>query len=82
MATHSAAPLWGGLRHPVRSIMQRLSKQTAAISDSSAETTAAPACDRQSAERLEHIAAYARSGYFHVEYTSGTFVVPIEFPLE
>ncbi|MFM0171219.1 hypothetical protein [Paraburkholderia sediminicola] len=42
--------------------------------------TAGYAC--QSPERLERIAAYARCGYFHMEYTAGMFVVPLDMPSE
>ena len=32
------------------------------------------------AQRLERIAAYARCGYFHVEYLPGMFFAPFEIP--
>ena len=79
MATHSATLIWGGLRHPVRSLQKQLSKRAPANPDQSDETSAA-AYDCQSSERLERIAAYARSGYFHMEYTAGMFVVPLDLP--
>jgi len=59
MATHSAALFWGGVRHPVRSVLQRLSKRAPVASDSSAERAADAAYRCQSPERLERIAAYA-----------------------
>jgi hypothetical protein len=31
---------------------------------------------------MERIAAYARSGYFHMDYTAGMFVVPLDVPPE
>ncbi|CAN7280826.1 hypothetical protein LJR230_001243 [Trinickia sp. LjRoot230] len=31
-------------------------------------------------ERLEQIAAYARCGYFNMEYTAGLFIVPPDIP--
>jgi hypothetical protein len=82
MATHSATLFWGGLRHPVRSVIRRWSKRPAMASDSTAEVMAAPSYGCHSPERLERIAAYARSGYFHMEYTAGMFVVPLEIPPE
>jgi hypothetical protein len=82
MATHSAALFWGGVRHPVRSVLQRLSKRAPVASDSSAERAADAAYRCQSPERLERIAAYARCGYFHMEYTAGMFVVPLDIPPE
>jgi hypothetical protein len=43
---------------------------------------AASARGCNSPERLERIAAYARCGYFHMEYTAGMFVVPLDVPSE
>jgi hypothetical protein len=43
---------------------------------------AASAHGSNSPERLERIAAYARCGYFHMEYTAGMFVVPLDIPRE
>jgi hypothetical protein len=80
MVTHSATLFWGGLRHPVRSLQKQLSKRVAANPDQLPDETSAAAHDGQSSERLERIAAYARSGYFHMEYTAGMFVVPLDLP--
>jgi hypothetical protein len=82
MATHSATLFWSGLRHPWRGVTRQLSKRTSPTSELCAAVTAAPTHDCQSSERLERIAAYARSGYFHMEYTAGMFVVPLEIPPE
>jgi hypothetical protein len=80
MATHSATLFWGGLRHPVRSLQKQLSKRIPVNPDRSPDETSAAAHSSQSSERLERIAAYARSGYFHMEYTAGMFVVPLDIP--
>jgi hypothetical protein len=82
MTTLSATLIWGGLRHPVRSLQKRLSKRAAVTSEQSSRKTAAATYVPPSPERLERIAAYARSGYFHMDYTAGMFVVPLEVPLE
>ena len=37
---------------------------------------------RSDPEALERIAAYARSGYFHMGYTASLFVFPPVIPLE
>jgi hypothetical protein len=80
MATHSAALIWGGLVHPVRSLQKQLSKRVSANPDRSPEEITAAPYGCQSPERFERIAAYARSGYFHMEYTAGMFVVPLDIP--
>ena len=79
MAALSATLIWSGLRHPVRSLQKQLSKRVPVTSEQSADVTAAT-CTSPSPERLERIAAYARCGYFHMEYTAGMFVVPLEIP--
>jgi hypothetical protein len=80
MATLTATLIWGGLRHPVRSLRKQWSRHTAVSAEESSDGTAAATYTSPSPERLERIAAYARCGYFHVEYTAGMFVVPLEFP--
>lgn len=87
MATHSATLIWGRLRHPLRSLQQQwqkrqLQKHLPAKLDRSPDQTSAPVHRCQSPERLERIAAYARCGYFHMEYTAGMFVVPLDVPSE
>jgi hypothetical protein len=91
MATHSASPWWNGLRHPLHAVFKRAfkrvfkrwSEHASTASDRlPPETGAAPVHDCQSSERLERIAAYARSGYFNTEYTAGMFIVPLDTPLE
>ena len=82
MATLSATLIWGGLRHPVRSLQKQFSKRAPVPAGQSSDETAAATYTSPSPERLERIAAYARCGYFHMEYTAGMFVVPLEFPRE
>ena len=82
MAALSATLIWGGLRHPVRSLQNQLSKDAPVTSEQSSDKTAAVTYTSQSPEQLERIAAYARCGYFHMEYTAGMFVVPLEIPRE
>ncbi|MFL9907177.1 hypothetical protein [Paraburkholderia sp. RL17-337-BIB-A] len=82
MATLTATLIWGGLRHPVRSLRTQWSKHSAVSAEESSDGTAAATHTSPSPERLERIAAYARSGYFHTEYTAGMFIVPLEFPRE
>ncbi|MFL9865731.1 hypothetical protein PQR67_16275 [Paraburkholderia fungorum] len=82
MTTLSATLIWGGLRHPVRSLQKQLSKRAPVLSEQSSDKTAAATYTSPSPERLERIAAYARCGYFHMEYTAGMFVVPLEIPRE
>ncbi|CAH2924209.1 MAG: hypothetical protein CPSOU_4408 [uncultured Paraburkholderia sp.] len=45
----------------------------AAVGGAQPSVTSAP-----DAQQLERIAAYARCGYFHVEYLPGIFVAPFE----
>ncbi|MBB5423885.1 hypothetical protein HDG40_002029 [Paraburkholderia sp. JPY158] len=61
-----------GLLHPVRTLRSRYATRSWAQSDERSGGLRAPDERAQSAER---IAAYARSGYFHMEYTPGMFVV-------
>ena len=82
MATLTATLIWGGLRHPVRSLRKQWSRHAAVSAEESSDGTAAAAYTSPSPERLERIAAYARCGYFHTEYTAGMFVVPLEIPRE
>ncbi|MFM0155221.1 hypothetical protein PQR05_06950 [Paraburkholderia sediminicola] len=82
MATLSATLIWGGLRHPVRSLQKQLSKRAPVSSEQSSDETAAATYTAQSSEQLERIATYARCGYFHMEYTAGMFVVPLRIPPE
>jgi hypothetical protein len=82
MATLSATLIWGGLRHPVRSLQNQLSKRVQVTPAPSSDEPSATAHGAQSLERHERIAAYARCGYFHMEYTAGMFVVPLDIPPE
>jgi hypothetical protein len=74
-----------GILHPVRTLQTRWFKRA---SHSTEENKARqntseqclPADGAQSEDRLERIAAYARSGYFHVAYTAGMYVVPLDVP--
>ncbi|MGF6659293.1 hypothetical protein QF000_000937 [Paraburkholderia atlantica] len=66
-----------GLLHPVRTLRSRYATRSSAQSDERSGGLRAPDERAQSAER---IAAYARSGYFHMEYTPGMFVVPHDLP--
>jgi hypothetical protein len=79
----SAIAIWDGVRHPrvlLRHWVNRAPRSKPhADSD---DAMAAPAHEASSPERLERIAAYARGGYFHVEYTAGMFVVPLDVPPE
>jgi hypothetical protein len=82
MATLSATLIWGGLRHPLRSLQKQFSRHAPVSSEQSSDETAAASYRSQSPEQLERIAAYARCGYFHMEYTAGMFVVPLKIPPE
>ncbi|MFM0660802.1 hypothetical protein [Paraburkholderia sediminicola] len=83
MATLSATLIWGGLRHPVRSLQKQFSKRAPVLSEQSSDKAATAATyTAQSPEQLERIATYARCGYFHMEYTAGMFVVPLRIPPE
>ncbi|ABE36044.1 hypothetical protein Bxe_C0119 [Paraburkholderia xenovorans LB400] len=76
---HSAMAIWDGFRHP-RAFLRSWVKRApgTAVLPHEAQAACTHACN--SAERLERIAAYARSGYFHIEYTAGMFVVPLDIP--
>jgi hypothetical protein len=80
MATLSTTLIWGGLRHPVRSLRKQWSNRAPVMSEQTTRETPIASYACQSAERLERIAAYARCGYFHMEYTAGMFVVPLDMP--
>ncbi|TDN70163.1 hypothetical protein [Paraburkholderia sp. BL10I2N1] len=80
--TNATALILDGLRHPARTVRRHwTARDVNAVSG-----TADPAPDatdvRHSPERLERIAAYARCGYFHMDYTAGMFVVPLDIPPE
>jgi hypothetical protein len=77
----SAAAIWDGVRHP-RLFLRHWVTHASAARLRPHETMAASARGCNSPERLERIAAYARCGYFHMEYTAGMFVVPLELPRE
>jgi hypothetical protein len=81
MTTLSTTFFRDGLRHPVRAL-QQWSRHAPITSDKPDDERTLPAHDAQSSERLERIAAYARCGYFQVEYTAGMFVVPLDLPPE
>ena len=81
MATLSTSFFRDGLRHPVRALQQWSRRAPVASAEPGGERTL-PVHDAQSSERLERIGAYARCGYFHVEYTAGMFVVPLDLPPE
>lgn len=83
MMANSATAIWDGFRHPRTVLRHWVKRQSREIHDGpSGETTAAAVHNANSAERLERIAAYARTGYFHVEYTAGMFVVPLDISPE
>ncbi|NKJ50083.1 hypothetical protein CIC12_25815 [Burkholderia sp. SG-MS1] len=77
----SAAAIWDGFRHPRTFLRDWVGHSSAArLRSYEASVASARAC--YSPERLERIAAYARCGYFHMEYTAGMFVVPLDIPPE
>jgi hypothetical protein len=83
MMANSAIAIWDGFLHPravLRHWVERQSRET--HDEHSGEANEASILNANSSERLERIAAYARTGYFHVEYTAGMFVVPLEIPPE
>jgi hypothetical protein len=83
MMASSATAIWDGFRHPrtlLRHWVERSSRS--ALDEHSHEAISASVHDANSPERLERIAAYARRGYFHMEYTAGMFVVPLDIPPE
>lgn len=80
---NSATAIWDGFRHPRNVLRHWVKRQPREIHDQrSDEAMASPVHHANSSERLERIAAYARTGYFHVEYTAGMFVVPLDIPPE
>jgi hypothetical protein len=83
MMANSATAFWDGFRHPRTVLRHWVKRPPRIINDERSDAAAAPPVhDANSSERLERIAAYARTGYFHVEYTAGMFVVPLDIPLE
>jgi hypothetical protein len=80
MAT-SAAAIRDGFRHPRIALQRWVARSSRSTDDARSNDAMATAThDANSPERLERIAAYARSGYFHMEYTAGMFVVPLDIP--
>ncbi|MGF6574009.1 hypothetical protein ABH945_006131 [Paraburkholderia sp. GAS333] len=80
---NSATAIWDGFRHPRNVLRHWVRRQTREIHDERLDEAVAPSVHHaNSTERLERIAAYARTGYFHVEYTAGMFVVPLDIPPE
>jgi hypothetical protein len=77
----SAAAIWDGVRHP-RIFLRHWATHASAARVRSHEAMQASVRGSNSPERLERIAAYARCGYFHMEYTAGMFVVPLDLPRE
>lgn len=83
MTNSATATIWDGFRHPRNMLRHWVKRKPSKIHDErSDEVTSSPVHSANSSERLERIAAYARTGYFHVEYTAGMFVVPLEIPPE
>ncbi|CAB3807315.1 hypothetical protein [Paraburkholderia fynbosensis] len=82
MATLCTTLFRVGLRHPLRALQKQWSKHASVSSDQATPDRPGPGHGAQSPERLERIAAYARCGYFHMEFTAGMFVVPLEIPPE
>lgn len=80
---NAAALIWDGLRHPARTVQKHWkTPEPTTTHDVPYEAAAATTHGRHSPEQLERIAAYARSGYFHMDYTAGMFVVPLDIPLK
>ncbi|RDJ98305.1 hypothetical protein [Paraburkholderia lacunae] len=79
---NAAALIWDGFRHPARTVLKHWKTHEPTTQGLSHEATAVAAHGRHSPEQLERIAAYARSGYFHMDYTAGMFVVPLDIPPE
>jgi hypothetical protein len=92
---NAAAVIWGGIRHPARTVLKRWSGELPSQSVNGSNPRATDRSENivrstqharypahQSPERLERIALYARSGYFHMDYTAAMFVVPFDIPPE
>jgi hypothetical protein len=71
--------IWDGLRHTRTFLVDRIARGREP-SAHSPQGGPPPQCACNSPERLERIAAYAQSGYFHMEYPAGMFVVPLDIP--
>lgn len=80
MTTFSATRIWGGFRHAARDLRKRFSPRAPLRSEQSGHLNQATGFTRHSPEQLERIAAYARCGYFHMDYAAGMFIVPLEEP--
>jgi hypothetical protein len=79
---NSMAFILDSLRHPARTVRRHWTARDITAGSSSAESGPDAADARYSPERLERIAAYARGGYFHMDYAAGIFVVPLDIPPE
>jgi hypothetical protein len=82
MTTLSATLIWDGLRHAARDLRKKFSPRASLRSEQSGHLNRAAGFTRHSPEQLERIAAYARCGYFHMDYAAGMFIVPLHTPLE
>ena len=76
---NSALAIWDGLRHTRTFLVARITRGRD-LSARSRQAGLPPHGACNSPDRLERIAAYAQSGYFHTEYTAGMFVVPLDIP--
>jgi hypothetical protein len=79
MMANSALAIWDGLRHTRTFLVDRITRGRAP-SARAPQAGPPPQSACNSPDRLERIAAYAQSGYFHTEYTAGMFVVPLDIP--
>jgi hypothetical protein len=79
---NATALILDGLRHPARTVMRRWTARHVSVDSDPADPASDATYARHSPERLERIAAYARCGYFHMDYAAGMFVVPLDIPPE
>lgn len=83
MATLTTTVFRAGVRRLARGLHKQPSKHALLASERGEPGDRERLVEPQGAaspERLERIAAYARCGYFNLEYTAGMFVVPLDIP--
>lgn len=84
MGTLATTVFRAGVRYLARGLNKQRSKQALLTSEwvepGDRERLVAPHHGAASSERLERIAAYARCGYFNMEYATGMFIAPPDIP--
>ncbi|SAK91315.1 hypothetical protein [Caballeronia ptereochthonis] len=79
--SHFLMQYWQVLSGPALRVRERFATRAAQDASARAAAMKEPAEDAATrADQLEHIAVYARAGYFNMGYTVDAFQLPAEAP--